>query len=227
MIIALRRLCTWAALLSLASLAAVATAQTTPLTPLDKQLNRIDLGITGMGVLNSSTSGPAGPFNYNLTDTPSNGGGVLIDLRYIKSPLVGVEFNYTYARTAQNYNFIANNNGTQTPSVLNVQANSHEYSAGWVVHTPKVFGIGTFASAGIGTTAFKPTATGGEGAQEQARMTYYYNVGVEQQVINPHFGLRAAFRQSFYLAPDFQQTFLRDYKHTSSIEPNAGIYLHF
>jgi hypothetical protein len=227
MIIALRRLCTWAALLSLASLAAVSTAHTTPLTPLDKQLNRIDLGITGMGVFNSSTSGPTAPFNYNVTDTPSNGGGVLIDLRYIKSPLVGFEFNYTYARNAQNYNYIANNTGTQTPSVLNVQVNSHEYSAGWVVHTPKVFGIGTFASAGIGTTAFKPTSTGGEGAQEQARMTYYYNVGVEQQVINPHFGFRAAFRQSFYLAPDFQQTFLRDYKHTSSIEPNAGIYLHF
>jgi hypothetical protein len=230
MIIALRRACTLVAVFSLASLAAVAAAQTSAPTALDKQLERVDLGITGMGLINSKTSGPAGPFGYNLTDTPSNTGGVLINLRYIKSPLVGFEFNYTYARNVQNYNYYVQNdspNETPVPAVLNLQDNMHEYSFGWVFHTPRVFGIGTFASAGAGTTAFKPTAYGGENVTEQARMSYYYNVGVEQNVINNHLGVRAAFRQAFYLAPDFQTSFLRDYRHTSSIEPNIGFYIRF
>jgi hypothetical protein len=46
-------------------------------------------------------------------------------------------------------------------------------------------------------------------------------------VINPHFGLRASFRQAFFLAPDFQTNYFRILKHTYTTEPTIGFYLHF
>jgi hypothetical protein len=226
MIIVLRRLRTWAAVSSFACIAAVATAQN-PVTGLDKQLDRIDLGISGVGILTKTTSGPNKLDGYTLTDTPGNTVGVLVNIRYIKSPLVGLEFNFNHSRYVQNFS------GTQVvaagpqPYVLDIQADAVEYTFGWVFHGPKVLGIGTFASAGAGSTDFVPTRGGGLGYLPQARATYYYSVGVEQKVLSPHFGLRASIRQAFFLAPDFETNFLTDHGHTSAIEPTAGFYLHF
>ena len=61
----------------------------------------------------------------------------------------------------------------------------------------------------------------------QARATYYYNVGLENEFLSPHFGLRASFRQAFYLAPDFETNYLRNYQHTFTTEPTVGFYLKF
>jgi hypothetical protein len=248
MIIAPRRRSTWAAILFFASLTAAAAAQA-PVTGLDKQLDRINLVISGSGALNHATSG-ANPLNQTTTDSsgnkigcgllpnpqpcettydkPGNTVGALIDIQYIKSPLIGLEFNVDYSRYVQNFTYYPLSPGsapTQTP--LGIQNDAVEYTLGWVFHTPKVFGIGTFASAGAGATDFVPTRGGGYQNLPQARATYYYNVGFEQQVLSPHFGLRASFRQAFFLAPDFEINYLRVLKHTSTVEPTIGFYLHF
>jgi len=226
MIIALRRLFACGAIL--ASFTTIAAAQATaPLSGLDKQLDRMDLGIGAIGVITKSTSGPDALSGNVVTDTPTNTVGALINLRYIKSPLIGLEFNYTYARFVQQYTGISDNPGSTTPLNLGLQANMSEYTFGWVFHTPKVFGIQTFASAGAGTTAFKPSKNGGEGFQEQARATYYYNVGVEQQILTPRLGFRASFRQAFYNAPDFETNYLTNHKRTITTEPAIGVYIHF
>ncbi len=229
MIIAPRRLSTWAAILSFASLTAVASAQA-PLTGLDKQLDRINLVVAGSGILNRDTSGPNAQNQTITTDAPGNTAGALIDLQYIKSPLVGLEFNVNYSRYVQNFTYFQQTPGSttvSTPTLLGVQNDAIEYTVGWVFHTPKVFGIGTFASAGAGATDFVPTRGGGLEYKPQARATYYYNVGLEQQIINPHFGVRASFRQAFFLAPDFETNYLRDLKRTYTTEPSIGFYLHF
>jgi hypothetical protein len=234
MIIALRSLRTWATFSSFAFLAAVANAQA-PLTGLDKQLDRIDLGISGSGILNNPTSGTNKLNQTLLTDKPGNTVGVLVDIRYIKSPLVGLELNVNYARYVQNFSGTQFNPpvtatsplGTPTPYVLDIQSDSVEYTLGWVFHPPKVFGIGTFASAGAGATDFVPSRGGGLSFKPQARATYYYNIGLEQTVINPHFGLRVSFRQAYFLAPDFETNYLTDLRHTHTTEPTAGFYLHF
>jgi hypothetical protein len=231
MIIALSRRSTWAAILSFASFAAVAAAQA-PVTALDKQLDRINLVISGSGILNKNTSGPNALNQMTTSDAPGNTAGALIDIQYIKSPLVGLEFNVDYSRYVQNFTYpqaTPGQNGTTiyTPTPLGVQNDAVEYTIGWVFHTPKVFGIGTFASAGAGATDFVPTRGGGDGYKSQARATYYYNVGLEQQVFSPHFGVRASFRQAFFLAPDFEINYFRDLKHTYSTEPTVGFYLHF
>jgi hypothetical protein len=228
MMIALRRICTCVALVSLASLAAVAAAQTptTPETPLQKQLDHVDLFLGGIGSLPTTTSGPNRLDGKNISDSPSTTVGVLVNLRYIKSPLVGLEFNYTSVRSDQDFTG-TNINNTTTPNLLQIQANAHEYTLGWVFHTPRILGIQTFAGGGAGTTAFKPTSTGGLQYQEQARFTWYYDAGLEKSIISPHFGFRVAFRQAFYKAPDFETNYLSNLKMTKNIEPTAGFYLHF
>jgi hypothetical protein len=209
MIIALRSLCTWAGL--------------------DKQLDRIELGVNGVGIITSSTSGPERLDGNNLTDKPGNTVGALVNIRYVKSPLVGLEFNVNYSRYVQNYTYSSNlpAGGGTTPEVDDIQADAVEYTLGWIFHTPKVLGISTFASAGAGSTDFVPTRGGGLNYKPQARFTWYYNAGVEQRVINPHFGVRAGFRQAFFLAPDFETNYLSNLKRTHNTEPYAGFYLHF
>jgi hypothetical protein len=242
MIIALRRLTTAGALLSLAAFAAVACAQSdtqpdassVPLTPLQKQLARIDFGISGMGDFTKNTTGPNDLNGLALTDAPGSTLGALVTIRYTKSPYIGFEFNYTYSRFVQNYSgtnigpppagSTANSN---TPYVLGVQTTTSEFSGGYVAHTPKILGIGTFVALGAGSTEFRPTRGGGQSFLPQARATYYYNVGAETQVVNPHFGVRLSFRQAFYLAPDFQTNYLRNHQRTFTTEPNFGFFIHF
>ena len=215
-------------LLLLASLfSTVARAQVTaPVTALDRQLSRIDLGVSGMGEFTTNAAGK-NYLNDAVTQQPSNTVGALVNIRYIKSPLVGLEFNYSYARYTQNFTFTDPSGNVLPILVGGAQTNANEYTVGYIVHTPKLLGISTFVSAGAGSTEFKGTPGGGQGLPTQARMTYYYTAGVEQSVLSPHFGVRAEFRQAFFLAPDFGQNYLTIKQRQISTEPAIGFYLHF
>lgn len=242
MIIALRRLMTAGAFFSLAAFAAVAAAQSdtqtgtssVPLTPLQKQLSRVDFGISGMGIFTKSTTGPNDLNGLTLNDAPGSTLGALATIRYTRSPYLGFEINYTYGRFTQNFsgsNVEPPKNGstanTITPYVLGIQSNVSEFSGGYVAHTPKIFGIGTFVAVGAGSTEFRPTTGGGQSFLAQARATYYYDVGGETRIVNSHFGARLSFRQAFYLAPDFQTNYLRNHQRTFTTEPAFGFFLHF
>src|SRR5271168_1970551 len=85
-------------LLGLLGLASVSTARAqdgpaAPVTPLGKQLRRLDLGINGAGVLTKNVSGTNLSGNPTTLSTSSTV-GLLVQLRYVRSPLVGFEFNY-------------------------------------------------------------------------------------------------------------------------------------
>ncbi len=100
-------------------------------------------------------------------------------------------------------------------------------SFGYLITPPHpIFGFQPFASAGAGTTDFKPTAGGGEGAPHQFRATYYYNVGLQKDVLS-NFGVRASFRENFFLAPDFGQNYLTIKRRTTTLQPTIGFYLRF
>jgi opacity protein-like surface antigen len=202
-----------------AALAApVAHAQATTGNPaLEKQLSRIDFAINGIG---SFTKGVTGT-NYlgvKLTQDGSNTFGALVTIRYTKSPYIGGEFNYTYARYTQNFSQYI---------VGGAQTNASEYSLGYVAHPPHpLFGANPFFAVGAGSSAFRPTTGGGQGLKTQARMTYYYAVGLEKDV-TPHFGVRAQVRQAFFKAPDFGQNYLTIQQQTWTFEPGFGFVLHF
>ena len=139
-------------------------------------------------------------------------------MRYIARPFVGFEGNYAYARYTESFNV----------QPLGIQTTANEYTLGYVA-TPEhpIFGFQPYASAGLGSIQFKPTRGGGQGVPVQARAAYYYSVGLQQEYFSSHFGLRAGFRQVFFLAPDFLQNYLTIKKHTITSEPTIGFYFRF
>jgi hypothetical protein len=200
-----------------------------PETPLQRQLDHVDLALSGIGQFSTATNGVNyRPQNVNLT--PSNTFGGLATLSYTKSPLVGLQFNYSYARYTDNFtltNTAATPNGDQ-PFTLGVQTRANEYTLGWVFHThDQHFGVIPFAAVGAGTVGFTPTRGGGQGYLEQARMTYYYSVGADTPLFNKYFGFRAQFRQLFYLAPDYETNYYTDLKRSIASEPTIGFFIKF
>ncbi len=193
-----------------------------PVSTLDKHLARMDFGVSGAGIFNRSVSGtiipPIAPNpSQTISDSPSNTLGALVTLRYIAKPYFGFEGNYSYARYTENYSNIGG-----------VQTRANEYTLGYIatpVHT--LFGFQPFVSVGAGVMAFKPTPRGGQSLLTQARATYYYSAGLQQEYLSSHFGLRASFRQNFFLAPDFGQNYLTIKQRTISSEPTLGFYLRF
>ncbi len=185
-----------------------------------RQLQRLDLGVSGVGEITKSVEGT----NYqgvDLTQRASTTLGALVTIRYTRSPLVGAEFNYGYARYTEN--FLSN------PSYITggAQTNASELTVGYVAHGPSLLGFQTFGSGGIGAIIFHPTAGGGQGLPERARFAPYYAIGVEEPLFSSHFGIRAQFRQIFFTAPDFDQNYLTINKRTFTTEPGIGFYLHF
>ncbi|MGA7156509.1 MAG: hypothetical protein WBY53_06670 [Acidobacteriaceae bacterium] len=219
-----------------ASTVAVVQAQTTeaPPTAFEKQLDKLDLSVAGAGIYNSTVTGTvvsnldAPNEGQSMTQFGSNTLGALVSIHYPAKPYFGLEFNYGYARYTENYegpaitNFLPNG-----VTDFQVQTKVNEYSFGYLITPPHtIFGLQPFLSAGAGTQAFKPTPLGGQEEPEKARMTYYYSLGLSKDV-SPHFGLRAGFRQLFFLDPDFGQNYLTILKHATTYEPMAGFYLRY
>jgi hypothetical protein len=211
--------------LLLTAAGSTAKAQISQNPALNRQLSRIDLGVIASGVFNKSSSGFAtvnGLPNTPVTLNPGNTGGAVVTLRYVVSPFIGFEGNYGYARYTDTFTpFGAQPSG-------GVQQNATEYSFGYVAHTRKqYFGVSPFASAGLGTTVFRPTPGGGLALPEQARASYYFSVGAETTVLSPHFGIRAQYRQVFFKAPDFLTNYLTIQQRTTTYEPGFGFFLRF
>jgi hypothetical protein len=206
------------------SFTGVAAAQT---TAFGRQMAKVDFGISGAGALNKTVSGriiPNGAVNAGtvMTQYGSNTVGALGDIRYTAKPYVGIEFNYGWARYTENYS-----PGPNGSSLFQIQTTANEYSFGYLVTPPHpIFGFQPFASAGAGTTQFKPTGGGGQGAPHQFRATYYYNVGLQKDLFS-NFGMRASFRENFFIAPDFGQNYLTIKQRTTTIQPTIGFYLRF
>ncbi len=214
---------------------AAAHAQTTaPPTAFQRQLDKIDLSVAGVGIYNSTVTGTVqsglGAANQgeSLTEHGSNTLGALVSIHYPAKPYFGLELNYGYARYTENFEGPALSTFLPIGTTdFQVQTKVNEYTFGYLITPPHlIFGMQPFASAGIGTLAFKPTPLGGQEEPEKARMVYYYSLGVQKDV-SPHFGVRGGFRELFFLDPDFGQNYLTILKHATTYEPTAGFYLRF
>lgn len=212
------------ALCLFATLAApTARAQATSGNPaLQKQLSRLDLAASAIGSFTKDTSG----VNYlgvALDQKASSTVGALITIRYTKSPYIGGEFNYSYARFTQHYT----QDGQDAYLFGGVQANASEYTLGYVIHPPhRLLTTKPFVAVGLGSTSFKPTPGGGQALPGRARATYYYALGLEKE-LNSHFDFRLQIRQTFYKAPDFGQNYLTIEAQTWTLQPGIGFAYHF
>lgn len=195
---------------------------------MSRQLSRLDFSLNGMGNFRSDVSG-TNYQGYTIGQTTTNGLGGLFTLRYTKSALVGLEFNYSFVRYSERFSSNAppNNPANSFDSPLNVQTRASEYTFGYVAHGPTLLGVRPFGAVGLGTMAFYPTKFAGSGLPTQARATYYYALGVDAPLVTDRFGVRAQFREHFLLAPDFGQNYLTIKERTTAIEPAIGLYLRF
>ena len=233
-------------------IAAHAIAQSTPPTPptgIVKQLGRLDLAVSAVGILSNSISGieqrdahvPTiiGNTTYisstALNIRPSNTVGELFALRYTAKPYIGFELSVGNARYTQNYTFTTTTKPNPptplaAPNYLpgGAQTNAREITWGYVAHPPHtLLGLQPFLGAGGGTIRFKPTPAGGEGLPEQYRAVYYYDAGVDDYFPDYHLGFRASFRQLIYLGPDFGQNYLTITRRERTSEPSFGFFLRF
>jgi len=199
-----------------------AQAQVTFLT---RQLDRLDVGVGGAAIFTKSVSG-TNPVGNPVSLDASTTLGAVVQARYTKSPLLGLEFNYSYARFTENFGGLPFGADSSTAVPFGVQTNASEYTIGYVAHLPSLLGFQPFAGVGGGATAFKPTPMGGQGLPERARASYYYDVGLDDQFTR-FFGVRAQFRQTFYKAPDFGQNYLTINQQTITSEPTVGFYVKF
>jgi hypothetical protein len=194
----------------------------TPETPFQRQLDRLELGGVAIGIITKGVSGTNTlnpPNQMMVTQNGSTTVGVLGTIRYTKSPMIGLEGNYTFARYTENFSSYI---------IGGAQTRVNEYSLGWVFHLHDLFTTQPFVSVGAGTTGFHPTAGGGQGLPFQYRATYYYNVGLDKALFHSKsFGARIAMRQVFFKAPDFGQNYLTIDKQTNTLEPSLGFYLKF
>lgn len=197
-----------------------AHAQTSTTKRLAKHIDRMDFALQGAYVSHTSVNG-TNYLNQKVDQSVSTTFGALVQLRYTIKPPVGFEFNWNYSRSTQTYL------GATPSGNLTVQATPNEFTGGYVYHGPEIAGIKTFASAGAGSTDYKPTRFGGVGLQPQWRLTYYYGFGGEMPVFTPNIGVRVQFRQAFHKAPDFGANYLQIEKRNTTIEPAFGFYVHF
>jgi hypothetical protein len=216
-------------------LTAGASAQDTGAVPTktSKFLSHYDLGISGIALLTKNVSGTittnAPNVPYTFTQGASSSAGAVVTLRGSKSPYKNFEINYGYGRVTESYTCCNQDVSTGAyVSPYQAQVTANEFTVGYLVKPDHpLFGFQPYASVGAGTMVFSPTHNGGQGLQKQARAGYYYSAGLEKYVIGDTMGIRAGIRQVFYLAPDFDQAYLRILKHTFTTEPQFGIYVHF
>jgi hypothetical protein len=209
--------------LSLIACVSASTAHAqAPQTEWDRQLDRLELGATAIGIITKGVSGTntLNPPNQMVVNQDgSTTVGILATLRYTKSPLIGLEANYSFARYTENFSAYI---------IGGAQTRVNEYSLGWVFHLPNLLTTQPYVSVGAGTTGFHPTAGGGQGLPFQYRATYYYNVGLDKALFgSKNFGARVAMRQVFFKAPDFGQNYLTIDRQTNTLEPSLGFYLKF
>lgn len=205
-----------------------------PPTPLEKQLHKLDLSLAALGIYNNTVTGNVVTYlgatnqGQSMTEFGSNTAGLLVSIQYPAKPYVGLEFNFTQARYVDTFAGPGVAKIQPVPSTdFLVQSKVNEYSIGYLIMPPHpFFGLQPFASAGAGTQAFKPTAFGGQEEPEQARMVYFFSLGVQKEY-SEHFGFRAGYRQVFFLDPDFGQNYLTILKHATTYEPMIGFYLRY
>ena len=198
-----------------------------PQTRLNRFASHIDVAASAVGEFDTSVSGPVqnniSPSNGNLTvQQYRTVVGAMGTIRAQRSPWVGGEFNYRWAKYTYQFNF--------TDAGLNFFTGNtaNEFTLGYVAHPDHpLVGFKPFVGAGAGTVEFKPSRSSGSGLPVQARAAYYYTLGGDRPIVGDTFGLRVGFRQVFYLAPDFGQNYLLIKQRAISSEPFLGFYVHF
>jgi hypothetical protein len=200
-----------------------------------------DVALSLFGAFNQSTTG------NNVSQSPSNQAGALVEVRHIVNPLIGFEATYSLNRANQNY--FVNAVPVATPgcgvpcqsATLSGTApnNVHEVTADWVVSL-KAGKFRPFALAGGGLLVNDPSGAtvvtcnllsgncsiGSATTSVSATGVLVYGAGLDWGLL-PHLGLRLQYRGNLYKASSLISAFSSTGAFTHSAEPMVGAFFRF
>jgi opacity protein-like surface antigen len=184
-----------------------------------RTISRTDVSVSLYGAFSETTTG------NNVTQSPSNSAGGIIELRHIVNPIIGYEGTYSYNRANQTYSFSGSppcpTTGC-TPAA--VSANAHEVTGDWVASL-KIANLRPFALAG-GGLLFNVPSSGQANTGSSTKGVFVYGAGLDWGLI-PHIGLRFQYRGNLYKAPDLTTLYTSSGAFTHTAEPMIGAYLRF
>ncbi len=206
------------------------------------------------GAFRSSTSGPGTPisaqYSSMTSQSPSNAAGVLLEVRHIWNPLIGVEVTYSYNRANESYAdtqtlLCSGAPCPYTRTTASIPANAHEVTADWV-GSFRLGDLRPFVLAGYGFLLHVPTAgsvtatatfsdpltnmvsrsTSSIPTRTQTKGVFVYGAGVDWTVL-PHIGLRFQYRGNVYKTASLARAFTSTDKFTQDAEPMVGVFIRF
>lgn len=168
-----------------------------------------------------------GRYQQTVTDqrpaltNPTEGLGVLVNVREQVVPWFGLEMNYGYNRYSERFNSAATG-----AAIGRLQQDQHEATAGYILHI-KAPAVQPFITLGGGAINFRGTKANPQ-FDNQWRGTYMYEVGFDfVSRKSPHFGVRIQEHGLFYKAPDFHVASLRSNGYVHQAMPSAGVFFRF
>jgi opacity protein-like surface antigen len=156
---------------------------------------------------------------------PTNSGGEIAEVRYLRSPLFGLGMSYSYNRANQTIE----PNGTDCQltcanPVTVLSAKASEIALNWIPSL-KVGRLRPFAIGGVGFFITSPGNSTYE-VNTIVRPVFVVGGGVDWSVLK-HFGVRIQYRDNIYKAPDLSALYPATGAFTSSSEPTGGLFFRF
>lgn len=181
------------------------------------------VALSALGSFPSSTS------SSNGSQSGSDQGGLMLELRHISNPLVGYDVSYSYRKA--NMAFYgpipycpAGSGPCITPSQA-VHADAQQLTLNWVVSFP-ILNLRPFLLAGGGFQRFSPNGSQTGGTQGQTKAVFDYGGGVDWTLL-PHLGLRFQYRGNVYKAPQLATAFSSTDQFMQDAQPMIGAYFNF
>lgn len=188
-----------------------------------------DVALSGYRTITSSSSGSG------TKQTPTDSEGGLFELRHIRNPLVGYEFEVSFNPANESFinpNATLSNNcfptgPTGTPPTcqpLKVSGKATQFGVNWIV-SKKIGNVRPFALGGIGMMITVPGQSP-YSVNSVVRPDFIYGGGLDWTFL-PHFGLRLQVRGNMTKAPNLSDLFNSTTKYTQIYEPMAGVFYRF
>jgi len=166
----------------------------------------------------------------NVSQSPSNSAGGLLEVRHISKPWIGYEGTYSYNRANQVYKPLVSSTVCLPtgfcggPTSYAVSANAHEVTGDWIASV-KVTNFRPFALAG-GGLLFNQPVSGQSNTTSATKPVFVYGAGVDWTLL-PHIGLRFQYRGNLYKAPNLTKLYTSTNVFTHTAEPMLGAFFRF
>jgi len=180
-----------------------------------------DAALSGLRTMTSSSTGSG------TTQTPTDAEGALFELRHIVNPLVGYEFNYSYAEENESYTSSSASNVSNCFPIcgaLKVSGKANQFGGNWIF-SMKAGNLTPFALAGVG---FRITVPGSSpySVNTVMRPAFVYGGGLDWR-FQAHFGLRLQVQGITTKAPNLSDLYNATVKYTQIYEPMGGVFYRF